>query len=214
MNTVTLKTVKMQDGTSRFRLDSPYHPDLPKRLRAMGGQWNNERKAWYMPADMEPQLRQLCIEFFSTDPLAPPETDLVTVEVQAGDLDYNDTCWLFGREILRRPGRDMSVRVGAGVSIISGGFRSSGGSARYPNIGMAQDGTVIRVRDVARSDALAYQAEHPSSTIIEQEDANRSITFRQAKELAEQFGPLLAKLSEEERHEIFDMLQAAQKNED
>lgn len=208
MNSVTLKTVKMKDNSQMLRLDSPFHKDLPARLRAMGGKWDADARAWYMPADMEQKMRDLCVEFFSVDPLAPPPTDLVTVEVQANDLSYDDTCWLFGREILRRPGRDVDVRVGDSVSIVSGGFRHSGGSARYPNIGAAQDGTVIRVRNVARPEALAYVAENPNSTVIEQEQANRSILFQQAKQLAEQFGPLLAKLSEEEKHEIFNILQA------
>lgn len=207
MNAVTLKTVKMADGTTKLRLDSPYHPNLPARLRALGGKWNADNKAWYMPSDMEKSLRDLCVEFFSIDPLVPPPTDLVTVEVKADDLNYEDTCWLFGREILRRPGRDADVRVGDGVSIVSGGFRPTGGSARYPNIGPAQDGTVIRVRNVSRPEAVAYVAEHPDSVIIEQEQANANILFQQAKELAAQFGPLLAKLSEEEKHEIFNILQ-------
>jgi hypothetical protein len=208
MNAVTLKPIKMQDGSQSLRLDSPYHPNLPARLRALGGKWNADKKTWYMPTDMEQQLRDLCVEFFSVDPMATPETDLVTVDVQADDLSYDDTCWLFGREILRRPGRDVNVRVGDGVSVINGGFRSTGGSMRYPNIGPAQDGTVIRVRNVSRKQAQEFVTENPNSLIIEQEQANQNIAFVQAKQLAEQFGPLLAKLSDAEKQEIFAIMQS------
>lgn len=169
---ISLSTIKMTDGSSRLKFESPFHPDLPARLRALGGKWNAERRVWYLPADLEIAARELCVEFFAVDPLAETPVERVTLHLNISNQDIrSESLWLVGREILRRPGRDAAVRPGDGVSIIGGGFARSGGSRNYPSIGCAEDRTVLIIRDVPRPAAEALIAENPNARIADEENA-------------------------------------------
>lgn len=154
---ITLKTVNLKDGSTAIKLESPYHPDLPPRLRNLGGHgWSDAAKAWYLPADVESEIRAICLDIYGIDPLAEQSADLVTVKMDVSGHSFGENLWEFGRQLLRRPSRDGAVRSGEGVSIISGGFARSGGSRNNPRIGGADDNTILVIRNVPRHMALAY----------------------------------------------------------
>ncbi|MFF0095300.1 hypothetical protein ACFYSF_35960 [Streptomyces canus] len=62
----------------------------------------------------------------------------------------------FGRLIATRFGRDEEPRLADGVILIEGGFERSAGSHNYIQLGPPSlDGTVVEVRDVPRTVAVA-----------------------------------------------------------
>lgn len=218
MSDLTLKTVTMKDGSQKIKLLSDYNAELVKRCRQLGGTWNGESKAWYFPADLAPQLRQACLDIFGIDPLAETPVDLVDVHF-ALEHDWSrladsgrQSLWLFGREVLTRPGRDSAVRPGEGVSIIGGGFARSGGSMRYPSLGAVEEGTTLLIRGVPRPMALAFQAEKDEGviTLVEQEPP-ATLILEQAKAAAGALASLLQKLSKDEQdiviHGLVESLQ-------
>ncbi|MEP9384567.1 hypothetical protein [Nocardioides sp. KR10-350] len=137
----------------RVVLASPYHPALPAEAKRLGGRFDGEKKTWRFDARDEERVRDLAREIYGTD---GTESDLVSVRLTAEQgCDEADDMWLFGREIMRRPGRDQSVRLGEGVIRIAGAFLRGGrdagtGSVAYPRIGEV-GGVVLEVRDVPRS---------------------------------------------------------------
>lgn len=164
---IKMKVTPMTDGSTKIKLETPYHPDLPKRLRALGGQWSDIKRVWYLPADLEKEVRQVCLDIFQIDPMAEQPTDLVNVRIDISSLSlHQDTLWMFGRSVLRRMGRDAQVKPGDGVSIVAGGFASRGGSRNNPAIGYPEDGTVILVRGVPRASLEKFALEYPESTVV------------------------------------------------
>ena len=204
MSTISIQTVTLKDGSSSLKLTSPYHPDLPQRLRALGGKWDSAARAWYFPPDLSHELRQLCLEVFGIDPLAESPADLVDVRFVFEYDNFHeanrDAFWLFGREIVRRPSRDSAVRPGEGVSIISGGFDKRGGSARNPALGMPEAGTVLLIRGVPRALALAFQATKDEGvvTLLEAETPQTAL-LEQALTAAASLAALLQKLDKAEQ---------------
>jgi hypothetical protein len=219
MTAITLKTVTMKDGSQKAKLLTDYNADLVKRCRQLGGSWNSEAKAWYFPTDLVPQLRQVCVDIYGIDPLAETPVDLVDVRL-AYDPAYDtgtssDSFWLFGREILRRPGRDTSVRPGEGVSILAGGFRHTGGSARYPSLGDAQDGTTLLIRGVPRATALAFCAEHAEDAVaIVERVEPQTLLLQEAKAAAGTLADLLKKLGKDEQDLVIHQLITAIQKQD
>ena len=165
---VTLTEQKMKDGSTKLQLVSPYSPTLPAKCRALGGRWNADTKKWYFDLRDADRVRSMCVEAFGIDPLAEPDEqpELVTVRWVVGGTTYDDSVWMFGREILRRPSRDERVRLGKDVVLIAGGFEGWGGSRANPRIGTPQDGTIVEIRDVPR---LAFDAhgKDDSLTIVD-----------------------------------------------
>lgn len=148
---IAMKIVNLKDGSKAIKLESPYHPDLPPRLRQLGGHgWSDAAKAWYLPADVESEVRAICLNIYGIDPLAEINADVVNVKMDVSGHSFGEHLWEFGRQLLRRPARDIAVRPGEGVSILSGGFARSGGSRNNPRIGNADDNTVLLIRGVPR----------------------------------------------------------------
>jgi hypothetical protein len=167
MATIAIKTVRMNGGADKIELVAPYHPHFVGRARALNGQWIDSRKAWHFdPRDAE-RVRAACLAIFGEDPAAPT-TDRVGVRLKLDEIRC-DTGALFalGREVARRPGRDMRVRLGDGVVIEGGSFPRAGGSMRYPEL-EPRRGTVLLVRDVPRALAEAYVEEEPGAEIVEE----------------------------------------------
>jgi len=132
----------MQSGQRYVR--TPYHPDLPAKLRALGGKWNDLNKAWvYDPRDEE-RVRAAVESIFGS---TTPSGRVVTVRWQVSGR-YNPAR-LAGREIAWRPGRDTEVRLGRGVVVVEGEFPRSGGSSKYPALwNSSHPGVVVEIRDV------------------------------------------------------------------
>lgn len=147
---------------SRVIVDAPYHPQFPARAKAIGGRFDGATKTWSFDARDEAGVREMCIAIYGTDRSATAELVTVRVNVESA---AGDELYIAGRQIARRPGRDIPVRLGAGVVIVSGGFAASGGSVKNPGLA-AKPGTVLEIRDIPRA-ALAGIPERYSPEVVE-----------------------------------------------
>ncbi|GAA2321802.1 hypothetical protein GCM10010149_88600 [Nonomuraea roseoviolacea subsp. roseoviolacea] len=127
-------------------VEVPYHPDFAPKAKDIGGKWQGGDIYHFDPRDEE-RVRALLQETFGTDGAA---TELVDVRFNISKyvgFRRFDAIWLFGRQIVRRPGRDMRVQYGPGVVLVEGGFPGSGGSRANPDLD-PKEGTVVEVRDI------------------------------------------------------------------
>jgi len=178
MADVVIQRVKTTSGSERIMVVTPYHPDFPRKARSLGGVFGRTREgkpAWFFDPRDEQRVRELVKSVYGTT--GEEEDDLVDVIVDLGSLDretgsirWSDEFWFLGRQILKRWGRDSSVRLGRGVVVLEGEFASSGGSRRNPQIGSV-DGIVIEVRDVPRNLADEAIRKHPNSVKIVQRES-------------------------------------------
>lgn len=61
--------VKLEKIGLLLHLTSPYRPELPPRLKALGGRWDAERKVWAFGAHRLDALRAICKEFWGIEHL-------------------------------------------------------------------------------------------------------------------------------------------------
>jgi hypothetical protein len=163
---IEISTVKMQDGSTKLKVVSPYAPELPAAFKRLGGKWSPTAQAWYLDPRDEERVRDILRATFG----APGEDTMtlrVNLSVAKNESTKQNEFRACGRTLAWRPCRDYAVRLGEGVIIVEGGFRSSAGSAKHPSIGYFE-GTILEVRDVPRSLAEAYLATSPGVTIVSQ----------------------------------------------
>src|SRR4051812_8798283 len=102
---MTQVTITTDSGV--VALQAPYNPDLPARAKDLGGRFRPGDKAWTFDPRDEQRVRDLARDLFGTDG-ADDDRPTVTVRVPLAGFDgWGSTVTLAGREIVRRPGRDM-----------------------------------------------------------------------------------------------------------
>lgn len=158
--------IGIQAAGGVLRVNAPYHPDFPSRAKGLGGKWDSGTKSWTFDPRDEERVRALCRDIFGTDGDTAPEMVTLRVDVDKVVGRNDQECWVAGRCIARRPGRDWHVRLGEGVILLAGGFPSRGGSAKYPAL-EPEPGTVLEVRDVPRPAAEKAVAEQYGVKIVE-----------------------------------------------
>ncbi|MEZ5130326.1 MAG: hypothetical protein R2763_01170 [Mycobacterium sp.] len=146
-------TARVEIVGDRVVLISPYNRDLPARARQLGGRWDADGKRWSFDLRDESRVRDLARDIYGTDGSVEEAADTVTVRVDCNGYARRQGITVGGRTVASRRYRDEAVRLSEGVVIVSGGFRDSGGSMRYPVIG--ETTAVIEVRDVPRAAAQA-----------------------------------------------------------
>ncbi|MCB2215722.1 MAG: hypothetical protein KQH59_06620 [Desulfobulbaceae bacterium] len=115
---------------SHLLVESPFHPDLPKRAKENGGIWDNETRVWKYDLRDELRVSALYLSIYGlwdSDQNSP--IDLVTVKITAIS-DISSVCggiYFAGRLIAGAKDRDSGARLGKGVVLI-GGRATSGGS--------------------------------------------------------------------------------------
>lgn len=149
---VQIRTGHTTSGTDKLIVQTPYHPDFPKRARELGGNWNGVQRLWFFDVRDEVRVRDLVKECYGTD--GTPSV-VVTVRseikhVAAGEQQL----FLYGREVARRWDRDSRVRLGEGCVVVAGEFGESGGSRNHPRLGDCT-GVVLEIRDVPLAAAIA-----------------------------------------------------------
>jgi len=146
--------VRVLTEGGRLAVAAPYHPAFPDRARALGGRWDPRRFVWTFDAREEAAVRAVLVDIFGED--GSGNVPRVDVRLFISDWPHPEL-WLFGRLVLRRPGRDLPVRPGPGVAILSGEFARRGGSSKHPEISCGLSGeVVVIVHDVPLS--LAQRA--------------------------------------------------------
>lgn len=141
--------------TAGGKLDvvSPYHPDMPRQAKSLGGRWNSAGRSWVFDQRDEDRVRDMLRSIFGTDGSPADQADLVTIRWDISgycQTKGDNELRLGGRLVASRRTRDADVRLGEGVVLISGGFPGSAGSMQYPALA-AKDNTIIEVRDIPRA---------------------------------------------------------------
>jgi len=164
MAKIEIGEVKMKDGATKLKVESPFHPEFPKHARNLGGRWDSSARAWYFDPRDEDSVRDLCLDCFGDDGRG---AEFETVDVQVWIRGSSEqSFWFAGREIAKRPGRDWTVKLGEGVVLVEGEFKSRGGSAKYPCVFAHGESALLEVRDVPLVLALREQDENPDDVTI------------------------------------------------
>lgn len=164
----------VRDGES-VAVYTPYCRAFIDRARELGGRWDPSARAWRFDHRDETRVRGLVAEIFGD-----PDEPRVTVRINESGLipaARVDSYFALGRCLFTRPSRDHAVTLGDGVVIVAGGFPARGGSSRYPEIGYADDGTIVEVRDVPLSIARAAVERDPSAYSIVDGTAERRLAL-------------------------------------
>lgn len=136
---------------------TPYHPDLPARFRALGGKWHADAGVWTFDARDEARVRAVVEEVFGA---VEPSGRKVTLRYRLEGRYVQNPLRLAGRVIAERRGRDVAVRLAAGVVVVEGEFPRRAGSAKYPEVlGSGDADVVIEIRDVDEAVAAKMVAE-------------------------------------------------------
>lgn len=145
---------------------TPYHPDLVKECRALNGKWQAGNSAWVFDVRDEDRVREMVAEVFGTD--GKETVEVCDVEMTLFGGKTNDKSrFALGREIVARAARDSRVKLGDGVTIVSGSFTNSGGSRNNPAImRYGEEPVVVLVRDVPVSLATAAVESDPETYCI------------------------------------------------
>lgn len=114
-------------------VSAPFHPDFPRQARDLGGDFARPKGPWTFDARDEDRVRALLVDTYGTD--GSPVGETVTVRVHASHFAHRQDAWMFGRKIAERRHRDADVYLGAGVTIVEGGFPAQGGSMSSPTLG-------------------------------------------------------------------------------
>jgi hypothetical protein len=152
------------DKTGKFAMAiTPYHPDLVKEFRALNGKWQAGNASWVFDARDIERVREMVTETFGTDGKEPVEVVDVAM-VLVGSATNDKSRFALGREIVARVARDSRVKLGDGVTVISGSFTGSGGSRNNPAImRYGEEPVTVLVRDVPM--VLAQEAVESDSEI-------------------------------------------------
>jgi hypothetical protein len=129
---------------------SPYHPAMLTAAKRLNAWWDGVR--WTFDIRDEDRVRETFRRVYGTDgtPVRVVDVRLDLKRWYSVDEDGDDRVVYFGgREICHRPSRDSRVRLGTGVILVDGDFHASGGSVKYPALGIEDlDELVVEVRDV------------------------------------------------------------------
>lgn len=161
-------SVKLTIEGARCKVESPYLSSWVTRARQLGGKWTEP--CWSFDARVAEDVKAALLDIYGEDGVNKPTLVNVRVEIVNWD-DAELVCC--GRVLCRRGGRDYSVKVGEGVSVVAGGFPRTGGSVKNPSC-RPEDGTILRVLDVplgraerSKKWAEEYSGARPYSIEIE-----------------------------------------------
>jgi hypothetical protein len=172
---MSLKITRLPEQ-NQLLIESPFHPSFPQAARKLGGTW--KKPAWAFDLRNEKEVEALCRQIYGLWD-APEGGELVSLEVLLAPHDpekdpqkLNYASWpvqddvlVGGRVVAHATGRDSGVRLGEGVSLLSGKI-DSGGSMKNWRV-LVWPGTVLRVHDVPRAKAEEALKQFPGSKILE-----------------------------------------------
>lgn len=151
-------THNVTDQTKQYvEVESPYNPGFVEGSHRLAGKWVPSLKRWRFDRRDEQAVKDLCLSVYGMDGVEKPEVVDAEVDIRgySGDMPgisgHEDNIFLLGRQLAWRPGRDVPVRLGEGVRILSGDFGHRGGSAKYPKVYDDNGIVTLLVRDVPRS---------------------------------------------------------------
>ena len=167
-------TMPLTITAKKITVSSPYHQDLPRRARNVGGRWDPTKKCWiYDARDLE-VVTDLYRDIYGYAPTSAEEdatTPKVDVTITVGEDPWYGDCGplvLGGRILAKAYGRDSGARVGHGVIMRNGHIDSRGSAKNWHTLASA--GTTFVARDVPLPQAHAMRDKAPREVAVEYED--------------------------------------------
>jgi hypothetical protein len=156
-------TIKIKNGN--LIAISPFHKDLPRPARNLGGRWNGS--SWVFDPRAEDRVRALYIDVYGTD---GTYADLVDVRITVSDdqniIGEQTGIFICGRQIVRATSRDSGAEMGDKVSFIEGEPDSGGSIKNWVTVIPAS--SVFEVWDLPKAAvqrAIDNQSEEDGYTI-------------------------------------------------
>ena len=138
-------SVQVTKTDTTIQVKSSYNEAFIKASRLIGGKWNATNKSWDFPLENEELVMRNLAEIYSYS-IDNESMVFLYIDVDKWtDYDYTDSLYLNKLLVAKREYRDSDVKLFNGATLIKGGFKSSGGSAKYPRLNQ-EEGTVIRIK--------------------------------------------------------------------
>ncbi len=119
--------LKITRENDKIAVESPFNPNLPKRARGMGGNWDSDRKAWEYEAADEEHVKALYMDVYGEW----ENTTSVRVRITATSNLFGEdreSLYICGVQVARAFGRDTGAKV-CDAKFLTG-LPTSGGSAK------------------------------------------------------------------------------------
>jgi len=148
-------TVRIERKGTSLAVTCPYNPGFGRKAKEIAGQWDSNGKTWNFDVRNEELVRNLLIDVYGTDDSATAELVSVKLVITLPDEEecqVGPTCGVLviaGRVVAAASGRDSGARLGEGVVVVSGGFKSGGSMKNWAT--MAKPNTVVILHDVPRA---------------------------------------------------------------
>jgi hypothetical protein len=143
-----MQVVQIEEREGKIRVRSPYHPAFVARARDLHGKWDSP--CWVFDArdreHVEDSLRHV---YGYADSGRAGELVTCRVHLDRFEHHHEQSYYLLGRLLVKRPSRDSRIDLGPDVIAVEGGFPSSGGSVKNPRC-QWREGTVLELKDVPR----------------------------------------------------------------
>lgn len=179
--------VKKENG--KIKVQSSYSKDFVKKAHELNGKW--EKPDWIFDETVEEALRASLMDIYGED---GTPTEYVTVRFRACDFSvHSPEIAIDGLQIAKRFSRDSEVvMTNDNAFVVTGGFKSRGGSARNPRI-EPLPGTVIQ----AQIPKCLYEKHSSDMELVEESGARKADLLAEKEKLLAR----LAEIEEELRKE-------------
>lgn len=183
-----MKITFLEDN--KMEVVSDYNKDFIRKAKDLHAKWNG--KGWVFDKEDEELVRDILKSIYGED--GREEVNKVTVRVDLDKLvelegiGYYSEINLFGRTLVRRPGRDNEVKKHDTVKVLTGGFKGMGGSKAHPRL-EELEGTLLEVKNVPMGmylnelDRLGLKEDNDTVYIANKDEEYKNKLLKEKEEL-------------------------------
>ena len=183
-----MKITFLEDN--KMEVVSDYNKDFIRNAKDLHAKWNG--KGWVFDKEDEELVRDILKSIYGED--GREEVNKVTVRVDLDKLvelegiGYYSEINLFGRTLVRRPGRDYEVKKHDTVKVLAGGFKGMGGSKAHPRL-EELEGTLLEVKNVPMGmylnelDRLGLKEDNDTVYIANKDEEYKNKLLKEKEEL-------------------------------
>lgn len=183
-----MKVTFLEDN--KMEVVSDYNKDFIRKAKDLHAKWNG--KGWVFDKEDEELVRDILKSIYGED--GREEVNKVTVRVDLDKLvelegiGYYSEINLFGRTLVRRPGRDYEVKKHDTVKVLAGGFKGMGGSKANPRL-EELEGTLLEVKNVPMGmylnelDRLGLKEDNDTVYIANKDEEYKNKLLKEKEEL-------------------------------
>lgn len=183
-----MKVTFLEDN--KMEVVSDYNKDFIRKAKDLHAKWNG--KGWVFDKEDEELVRDILKNIYGED--GREEVNKVTVRVDLDKLvelegiGYYSEINLFGRTLVRRPGRDYEVKKHDTVKVLAGGFKGMGGSKAHPRL-EELEGTLLEVKNVPMGmylnelDRLGLKEDNDTVYIANKDEEYKNKLLKEKEEL-------------------------------